>query len=347
MYRDTMESSGVILMKEAMLWRSSRNHKVRCFLCAHHCLIAPSQRGVCGVRENRDGILYTHTYGSVVATNCDPIEKKPLYHFLPGSLTFSIAAMGCNFQCGFCQNWEISQAQHRDEASRLGYQLTPDQIIRAAKEYECESIAYTYTEPTIFFEYAFDIARLAKKEGLANIFVTNGYMTAEALLSIAPYLDACNVDLKSFQERFYRKICHARLEPVLETIRRLREVGIWTEVTTLVVPHENDSPEELAAIAGFIAEVDRDIPWHISRFYPTGEFSASELTPLDTMEQAFDLGKKNGLHFVYLGNVPLQVNNTECPRCGQIVITRNGYSGRNIMKDSTCPQCGALIAGKF
>lgn len=346
-YGEMRGSTGVSLLKEAMLYEKAEDNKVHCFLCNHECIIAPLKRGFCGVRENREGKLYTHTYGEVIAANCDPVEKKPLYHFFPGTATFSIAAMGCNFRCGFCQNWEISQIAKKKELKSFGYQLTPDQIIRSALENECESISYTYTEPTIFFEYAFDIARLARKEGLRNIFVTNGYMSSAAAEKIAPYLDACNIDLKSFREEFYRDICSAHLEPVLKTIRRLHQRGIWIELTTLVVPHQNDAEDELSDIASFIAALDRSIPWHISRFYPDYQLNDVEVTPLESMRKAYAVGKEHGLRFVYLGNIPSEAHDTFCPRCDHIIIARNGYTARVMMKDSVCPNCGEQISGKF
>jgi pyruvate formate lyase activating enzyme len=246
------------MTREAMLWSPAEGGKVECRLCSHRCVIAPGKSGVCGVRENRAGRLVTLVYGEVVAAHVDPIEKKPLYHFLPGSKALSIATAGCNFRCGFCQNWQISQAPRRKGGGVAGEPFAPAAVVRAALDQDCRSISYTYTEPTVFFEYAFDTAKLAREAGLANSFVTNGYMTAEALGTIRPYLDAANVDLKAFQDETYKKICGARLEPVLESIRLMREFGIWIEVTTLVVPGLNDGAEELAAIARFIASVDPD-----------------------------------------------------------------------------------------
>ncbi len=239
------------MIREAMLWSPGEGGKVECRLCAHRCIISPGKQGICGVRENRDGGLRTLVYGEVVAAHVDPIEKKPLYHFFPGSKALSVATAGCNFRCGFCQNWQISQAPRRKGGGLTGEPFAPEDIVRAALDQGCRSISYTYTEPTIFFEYAFDTAKLAREAGLANNFVTNGYMTAEALESIRPYLDAANVDLKAFEDETYKKVCGARLEPVLETIRRMRALGVWVEVTTLVVPGLNDGEGELAAMARF------------------------------------------------------------------------------------------------
>jgi pyruvate formate lyase activating enzyme len=336
------------LPKEAMLYEAVDGKKVNCFLCNHRCRISNSRFGLCNVRENRDGVLYTHAYGRAIALHIDPIEKKPLYHFLPGSSSFSIGAAGCNFQCGFCQNWQISQIIKKEEPDMRGYDLSPEEIVAMAQEVKCQSISYTYTEPTIFFEYAYDTAKLARKRGLSNVFVTNGYMTSEALKAIHPYLDACNVDLKSFREEFCRKICHGHLQPVLESIRLIKKLGIWVEVTTLVIPYENDDEEELADIARFITGVDPGIPWHISRFHPYYEFTDSIATPLETLQKAYSIGKEEGLEFVYVGNVPGESEDTACPYCKEQLIRRQAFLlEENRVKDSRCPSCGTRIAGVF
>lgn len=289
-------------MQEALLYQKLQNDRISCSLCEHKCKINSGQFGICGMRQNINGILYTHAYGQVIAEHVDPIEKKPLYHFLPGSKTYSIAAPGCNFRCGFCQNWQISQISKRDGFTS-GLALTPEQIVQNALKYNCPSISYTYTEPTIFFEYALDSAKLAQKKGLKNIFVTNGFMSAEALQLIAPYLDAANIDLKSFSEDFYKKICHAKLQPVLATIKQMAALKIWVEITTLLIPGENDSPQELKKIAQFIYEVSPEIPWHISAFHPDYQFTDHHLTPLKSLENARNIGLQAGLKSVYLGNV--------------------------------------------
>jgi pyruvate formate lyase activating enzyme len=336
------------MAKEAMLYEPAKDGKVHCFLCNHHCKIANSKFGFCGVRENRGGTLVTYAYGKVIAANVDPIEKKPLYHFLPGSLSFSIATAGCNFHCGFCQNWQISQISETEAQGMPGREFAPQEIVKRAKATQCRSIAYTYTEPTIFFEYAYDTAVLAKEEGLRNVFVTNGFMTFRALETIRPYLDACNVDLKSFREDFYKKTCRGRLKPVLESIRHMKELGIWVEVTTLVVPDENDSETELREIAEFIARVDPNMPWHISRFHPDYEFADSRPTPLETLRAAYRIGKEAGLKHVYMGNVPEAASNTPCPHCQEIVIRRGPFAvEENKMKGSRCPFCGKFIPGVF
>jgi len=332
------------MKKEAMLYEKLKNDKVHCFLCSHHCKIADSKYGFCGVRKNEKGTLYTYAYGKVIASHVDPIEKKPLYHFFPGTKAYSIATIGCNFRCPFCQNWQISQVSKRDGDSQ-GYELKPEEVAREAKKYGCKSISYTYTEPTIFFEYAYDTAKIAREEKLYNTFVTNGYMTKDALDTIKPNLDACNVDLKSFSDETYKKVCKATLKPVLESIRYMKKIGIWVEVTTLVVPGMNDADEELKSIARFIAETGKEIPWHISRFHPDYKFTEGGPTPLATLEKAESIGRKAGLKYVYLGNV-LAEGNTYCPGCKKLLIKRAGYTvSGNSIKSGKCAACNAPIEG--
>jgi pyruvate formate lyase activating enzyme len=336
------------MMTEARLFRSLEGGKVDCYLCAHRCLIGPAKFGVCGVRENREGKLFTHAYGEVIAAHIDPIEKKPLYHFLPGTTSFSIATVGCNFRCPFCQNWQISQATKKDRSFGGGYELAPEAVVREARRRDCRSVSYTYTEPTIFFEYAWDTARLARAAGLANVFVTNGYMTSEALREIQPFLDAANVDLKAFKDETYKRVCGARLEPVLDSIRLMRQLGIWVEVTTLVVPGLNDGEAELADIGAFIAGVGVDIPWHVSRFHPDYKYTDTPATPIETLQLALSLGKKAGLQHIYIGNVWRESEDTRCPRCGKTLVRRSGFSvERNEITNGRCPHCGASIAGVF
>ncbi len=331
-----------------MLFRKEKDLKTTCFLCQHRCLVAPSKYGICGVRQNTEGTLFSHVYGEVIASHVDPIEKKPLFHFLPGSLSFSIATLGCNFRCPFCQNWQISQKTKRGEGSLFESPLSPEEAVRTAQRHRCQSISYTYTEPTIFFEYAYDTSMLAKKKGIANVFVTNGYMTPEALEKIHPCLDACNVDLKSFREDFYAEMCQAHLEPVLESIRIMKRLGIWVEITTLILPGQNDSEEELTDIADFISEVSEDIPWHISRFHPDFKYKDSIPTPVESLRKAYSIGKKAGLHHIYIGNVWGESENTTCPQCKKVLIHRHGFDMRNIeVEDSKCVFCGSPIAGVF
>ncbi len=333
------------MLREAMLYKKTKDDKVSCFLCSHHCLISDGKFGICNVRENRKGVLYTHAYGDLVARNIDPIEKKPLYHFLPGSRSFSIASVGCNFQCGFCQNWQISQVKEAKTLGLTSREVKPEDVVKQAKESRTESLSYTYTEPTIFFEYAYEISQLAKKEGLYNVFVTNGYMTKETIQAIHPYLDAANIDLKSFRDDYYRKNCKGRLAPVLKSIDLMKRLNIWVEVTTLVVPGQNDSEEELKQIAHFLAGLDASIPWHISRFYPQYKMEDSASTPVETLERAYDIGKDAGLRYVYLGNVG-KGNNTYCYQCRRLLIERYGFSIEAYeIREGRCPQCGSPIDG--
>ena len=336
------------MIHEAMLWEPGEGGAVVCRLCAHRCVIKPGKVGVCAVRENRDGRLLSQVYGEVVAAHVDPIEKKPLYHFWPGSKALSIATPGCNFRCGFCQNWQISQAPRRKEGGLRGDPFPPADVVRAAVDSGCRSISYTYTEPTIFFEYAYDTAKLAKDAGLLNNFVTNGYMTAEALEAIAPWLDAANVDLKAFRDETYKKVCGARLDPVLASIRLMHRLGIWVEVTTLVVPGLNDGAEELGSIARFVASVDPATPWHISRFHPDFEYTEAPATPLATLEAAAAAGRREGLRHIYIGNVAGGPEDTLCATCGLALIRRQGFSVvANVLKGSHCPRCGAVLAGRL
>jgi pyruvate formate lyase activating enzyme len=333
-------------MKEALLYIRLENLAVHCQLCAHGCKIRESKFGFCGVRQNIKGILYTHNYGKLVALNVDPVEKKPLNHFFPGSLAFSIASAGCNFHCGFCQNWQISQLNFIKD--HPGEDFSAAKVVELAKQHNCKSIAYTYTEPTIFFEFALETAILAKQAGLANIFVTNGYMTDKAIAMLKPYLDAANVDLKFFKESSYEKICAARLAPVLDSIRRLREAGVWIEITTLVIPGENDSCEELSGIAKFIAGISKDIPWHVSAFHADYKFSAYPNTPEQTLKLAYDLGKSQGLGYVYAGNVYGWGQDTLCNQCQRVIIKRVGFDiTESNLSGNKCVFCQSTLPGVF
>ena len=333
------------MMKEAMLYDKLPDHNVRCRLCAHRCVIAPGKKGVCQVRENQGGTLYTLVYGRLITQHVDPVEKKPLYHFYPGSTAFSVATPGCNFRCRWCQNWEISQMP-REQHLVMGEKASPAQIVAAARQAGCRSIAYTYTEPTIFFEYAYDTARLAHEAGLANIYVTNGYMTEEMLETFYPYLDAANVDLKAFHAETYRKYVGARLQPVLDAMKAMKRLGIWLEVTTLVIPGINDDPAELREAARFMAqELGVETPWHISRFFPAYQMPDVPPTPLSTLQRAREIGLEEGLRYVYIGNVHDE-ENTTCHECGLLLVARSGFHvTKNLVRDGRCPDCGAPVAG--
>ncbi|MDO8301883.1 MAG: AmmeMemoRadiSam system radical SAM enzyme [Sedimentisphaerales bacterium] len=337
-------------LKPAALWNKANNSNIRCCLCNWRCLISDGKLGHCRVRKNIGGQLYSLNYDKVCAATPDPIEKKPLFHFLPGTRSFSIAAPGCNFRCEFCQNWQISQMTL--ETSHLdGKAVPPSQIVQTAIRSKCASIAYTYTEPTIFMELAADCGKLAKHHGLANVFVSNGYMTIEAIDFAKDWLNAINIDLKAFSEGYYKKLCKAKLKPVLQTIRHIaKNTNIWMELTTLIVPGENDSSDELKRLAEFIAkDAGVDVPWHISRFYPNYHFLTSEATPSDTLQRAYEIGKAAGLRYVYMGNVPgVREENTFCHHCGEMLIERIGYTiSTNKIRNSKCPMCETAIAGQF
>ncbi len=328
-----------------MFYERLGDGKVRCFLCAQHCIISPDKRGICAVRENRDGTLYSLVYGKVIARHIDPIEKKPLFHFYPGSDSYSIATVGCNFRCLHCQNYEISQYP-KIYPDIPGEDMTPEDVVREAELTGCKSISYTYTEPTIFFEFAYDCARLAHEKGIRNVFVSNGYTGPEATRAIAPYLDGNNIDLKG-DDNFYKKVAGARLQPVLDTIKLMKELGVWVEVTTLIIPTYNDSEDFLRWVADFIKSIDQAIPWHVTQFYPTYKLTDQPRTPVSTLRRAREIGLKAGLKYVYEGNVPGEGGeNTYCPNCGELLIERFGFSLTTIkMENSVCTKCGAYIDG--
>lgn len=333
---------------EAYLYETLENNKVKCNLCSHRCVIKDGGRGICGVRENAGGTLQTLVYGKLIARHIDPIEKKPLFHFLPGTLSYSLATVGCNFRCQFCQNADIAQMPADRSGMIVGDDCSPSSAVAAALHGGCQSVSYTYTEPTVFFEFAYETAKLAADKGLRNVFVTNGYMTAEALELMHPYLDAANVDLKAFNDKYYKQICGARLKHVLATLKLMKSLGIFVEVTTLIVPGLNDDPAELRDLAEFIArDLGLATPWHISRFHPTYKLTGSPPTPLNTLIMARDIGLKAGLRYVYTGNVPGNAaENTFCCSCGETVIERRGFQiGKLRIKDGRCQNCSAEIDG--
>jgi pyruvate formate lyase activating enzyme len=367
-------------LQAALYYESLPDQFVRCTLCPHDCKIAPDGRGACGVRINHDGQLFTRVGGRVVSAEIDPIEKKPLFHFLPGSTTYSIATVGCNFRCRFCQNWTISQwpklrevvdrgedtpsAAHEHPAVEwcagteppearwgIGTQVVPSGLVAEAKRTGCRSIAYTYTEPTIFYELALTTARLASAAGLGNVFVTNGFISLDPLREIAPYLGAANIDLKSFRDSYYKKLCGARLEPVLAAIREYKKLGVWIELTTLLIPGLNDDEGELRDIAHFIeTELGEDVPWHVSRFFPAYKMEHWQETPIRSMLRAKAIGQAEGLRYVYLGNVP-EVDgseNTICPGCGTVVVRRWRLTVvENRLQAGRCPDCSRFVVGRW
>lgn len=320
---------------------------VRCQVCAHRCLVRPGRQGICHVRENRDGTLFSLAYGRVVAANLDPIEKKPLFHVDPGSRSWSIATPGCPFHCVFCQNWQIAQGP------RLGLDLplevmSPQDVLDDALACDADSIAYTYVEPIVFLEYILDVARLAREAGLRNLLITDGYATPEAIRLLAAVIDAANVDLKSFDDAFYRKLCGARLRPVLDGIVAMRRAGIFLELTTLVIPGYNDDEAGLRDLTRWIVEhVGPETPWHVSRFFPAYRMPDAPPTPLETLRRAAEIGRDAGLAHVYVGNAPeLEAEDTRCAACGRTVIQRHGYRVRSLLADDgTCRDCGAALTG--
>lgn len=333
---------------EAYLYERLENQQVKCNLCNHRCVIKDGRRGLCNVRENQEGTLKTLVYGRLISQAVDPIEKKPLYHFHPGSLSYSIATVGCNFRCRFCQNADIAQMPTEQKGLIMGNYCTPEEVVNQTVQAGCQSISYTYTEPTVYFEFAFETAKLASAKGIQNIFVTNGYMTAEALHMINPYLDAANVDLKAFTEDFYKTYCGARLKHVKESLILMKSSGVFVEVTTLLIPGLNDDKKELEDLAAFVADdLGSETPWHISRFHPTYKLTDRPSTPVATLIAAREIGIKAGLKYVYLGNVPGEGGEkTFCYQCGKILIDRWGFHVKeNLIKDGLCTHCGAQIHG--
>jgi len=332
-------------MKEALFYKKIKENKVQCQACNHYCQIAPGTRGICGVRENRDGKLYSLVYGKIVAKSVDPIEKKPLFHFLPGTKSLSIATVGCNFRCLYCQNADIAQMPKENilfTAEKVpGADLLPEDIVETAVRAGLPSISYTYTEPTIFIEFVLETMRLARRKKLKNIWVTNGYSSNEVLKKVIPYLDAANIDIKGFTEEFYNKICGAKLKPVLETAKVMKRGGVWLEITTLIIPEQNDTAEHYQGIAEFIAkDLGKETPWHIFKFFPTYKLEDLPPTPPSSLVEAREFGKKAGLSYIYLGNLSLPEHETTfCPKCGAEMIERASYGIKCYHNDGKCAEC--------
>ncbi len=333
-------------MKEARHFRRLDGGGVSCYTCAHRCTVAEGKRGVCGVMENRGGVLFSLVYGKVIAMHVDPIEKKPFFHFRPGSAAFSVATVGCNMRCFNCQNSDISQMP-RDQRRIEGKELAPEAVVNAAVESGAKILSYTYTEPAVFFDFALDTALIAVQKGIENTFVTNGFFTEETIRALAPILRAANVDIKAFRDETYRKVCGAALQPVLDSIRLMRSLGVWIELTTLLIPGLNDSEDEIRNIARFIHSVDAGIPWHISRFYPQYRMTDRAATPVESIRRARTIGREAGLRYVYAGNVPGdEGEHTFCWSCGGLLVERYGFEvvSNRIRKDR-CPDCGAVMDG--
>ena len=318
---------------------------VQCQLCRQFCRLAPGAWGWCGVRANEGGVLYTMVDDQVAALNLDPVEKKPLYHFLPGSLTYSLGTQGCNMHCRFCQNHDLAHGIKQDHVVR-GRRVNPATLVEGAKSAGAASISYTYSEPTIFFELMLPTAKLAADQGLKNIMVSNGYQSRQCLKALADVIHGVNFDLKAFSNSFYERLCGARLSPVLDTLREAVRMGWWVEITTLLIPGENDSPDELRQLAGFIAhDLGKHVPWHISRYHPAYQLK-NPPTPQETLEMAARIGKEAGLEYVYVGNIHSpQWSDTRCPACGAVIIARQGYHIQMLGQGLVCPQCGVKAAG--
>lgn len=349
-------------MKEAVLYRKLKNKDVKCLACRWYCKIKEGATGICGVRQNIEGKLYLLVYGMASAVNVDPIEKKPLFHFLPGTKILSVGTVGCNFGCRFCQNWSISQATKNlrerlskekaitgahPEIGKLGYKMPPKMIVDYCVEHQINSIAFTYNEPAIFFEYVYDTAKLAKKKGLKIVLVSNGYFSREAMRKLSGLVDAVNIDLKSFSEEFYKSVCQARLNPVLENIKEFHKEGVWVEITTLVIPGQNDSDKELTAIAKFIRSVSPSMPWHVSAFHPDYKMAECGATPAESLNRACTTGRKAGLSYAYSGNVPDEKNeDSYCPKCRALLIRRRGFDVEfRDFNNGKCLKCGRKIEG--
>lgn len=346
---------------EGKTWEKSADGKVKCLTCSHKCIITPSRTGICGVRKNIDGKLVLLVYGRAIASHSDPVEKKPLHHFLPGTQIYSIGTIGCNLKCDFCQNWDISQIEHAApkttpgvgdiEDSALGKSIPPEAFPDIVNRGRFRSVAFTYNEPSIFTEYAMDVSAQVKPLGVKTVYVTNGFESAETVANITGVIDAMNIDLKAFTEDFYRKHCKAQLAPVMETIKRARAAGIWVEVTTLLIPDENDGDDELKKLTQWLSSVDVNIPWHISSFHPDFKMMNKHRTPISTLQRAYAIGKAAGLNYIYMGNVGAAGKaDTECPKCHTVLIRRQGMMCTEVQAQfdqdaGTCRKCGTAIPG--
>lgn len=340
-----------------MLYKKIDDNTIQCLACNKYCQIKEGKTGVCGVRKNENNQLELIVWGKVIGAGSSPMEKKPMFHFLPSTQTYSIATVGCNFFCKFCQNWDISQCTRQikeaggdycDKIEGFGRPMTPQQVINEAKRKKCSTIAYTYNEPTIFVEYALECAKLAHENGMKNVYVTNGYESKECVDKMIGLIDGMNIDLKGFTEHFYLSLTGAHLQPVLDTIKYCKENGIWVEITTLIIPGQNDSDEELRNIAEFIFNVDKDMPWHISAFHPDYLMDTTPRTPLSTLQKAYNIGKKVGLSYIYCGNVyDPEHECTYCKNCNAVLMTRNRFDTKftSHFKNGVCTKCNTPCDG--
>lgn len=347
-FGDAQEAQiGLIKPQKALYYETLSKKKVKCLLCPRRCIITKGNRGFCRVRENRNGEYYTLVHSNPCAVHIDPIEKKPLFHFLPSTTALSLATAGCNFTCKNCQNWDISQANPDDT---INFEISPEMMVNLALKYTTPTIAYTYTEPTVFFEYMLETAKIAKKKGVLNIYHSNGFINQKPLLELIPYLDGANIDLKAFSNEFYQNITGGTLYPVLETLKTLKKQGVWLEITNLVIPTKNDSESMIKELCQWVKEnLGNDVPIHLSRFYPQYKLQNLPPTPIETLNNASEIARNIGLHYVYIGNVPgVPEENTYCPNCNKIVIERKGYNITAInLKKSKCKFCKTEIAGRW
>lgn len=327
-------------LTKAILTRKLDNDRIQCHICNKNCIISQGEKGDCQTRKNKDGILYALNYGEISSASSDPIEKKPLYHFKPGTETYSVGSIGCNFECPFCQNWNISFANLEKFPTK---KITPKELIELTKNNLCKSISFTYNEPGIWLEYILDVMKLAKKEDLKIIMVTNGYISQKALDLLIPNLNAVNIDLKG-DSKFYKTLCNAKREPVLKTIKKLNDAEVHIEITSLIIPEYNDSEEILTELIESIYNINPEIPVHFTRFFPNYKLMTSPPTPMETLETAKKLAKDRGLKYVYIGNVPFADNNTYCPKCNELLINRSSFNTNEInLDDNKCPKCGYEI----
>lgn len=334
-------------INQAWMSKKLKNGLIKCLACNHYCQISENKAGICGARHNKNNELILLTYSKAIAVHTDPVEKKPLFHFYPNEPIFSFGTAGCNFRCKFCQNWDISQYKAK-EGDKLGMDLPPQKAVDYCKDNNISMIAYTYNEPTIFFEYAYDTCQLAHQNGIKNVIVSNGYTSDEAWEKWSPHLDAANIDLKGFTEDFYQDFCGAKLASVKKNIQKIAKSNVWLELTTLLITDANDSEKEIQEMADFIGNINPEIPWHLSRYFPNYLYNAPP-TPIKTLEKAYEIAKKVGLKHVYLGNVgDIKRESTYCAKCGKILIERDNYQIENYLKNKNkCPECGEILPGFF
>jgi pyruvate formate lyase activating enzyme len=338
------------MSSNAWLSKKLDNGNVLCEACSQACVLNEGEYGRCGVRRVEDGELILLVYGLAAAVNVDPIEKKPMFHFLPSSRIFSLGTVGCNFSCKFCQNYEISQYPKEHHYEIVGRELSPKRIVELALEHDCKSVAFTYNEPVVFFEYTYDTAKLAHENGLKNVYVTSGFETHKAIDKLAPYIDGMNIDIKSYSNEFYKDICGARLQPVLDTVKYAHQKGIWIEITTLLIEGKNDSDDEIRSIAKFLASIDTSIPWHLSAFHPMYKMLDVGRTRASTLHRAYKIAKEEGLKYVFVGNIDdNDYESTYCPGCKERVIDRSGHIGQYVTnyldENGVCPYCGYELEG--